>query len=77
MFKGLPERFTKELKTLVPESMKQELKIITKLDRQSLAWLGGSIIASVSSFESIRITQREYKEKGITFFISFSKSKAV
>lgn len=65
MFKGLPERFTKELKALVPESMKQELKIITKLDRQSLAWLGGSIIASVSSFELIRITQSEYKEKGV------------
>ena len=65
MFKGLPERFTKELKALVPESMKQELNIITTLDRQSLAWIGGSIIASVSSFQSIGITQREYQEKGV------------
>ena len=47
---GLPERFTKEIKALAPESMKEEIKVIASPERKYSAWIGGSIFSSISSF---------------------------
>ena len=66
MFNGLPERFTKEMKALVPESMKEEIKVIASPERKFAAWIGGSILSSISSFESEWITIEEYEEYGTT-----------
>ena len=64
MFNGLPERLTKEIKALVPESMKEEVKVIASPERKYAAWIGGSIISSISTFEGILITKDEYEEYG-------------
>ena len=64
MIKGLPERLTKEIKTLAPESMKEEVKVIAYPHRKFAAWIGGSILSSISTFESMWITKDEYEESG-------------
>ena len=68
MINGLPERLTKEIKTLAPESMKEEVKVIAYPHRKFAAWIGGSILSSISTFESTWITKTEYEEFGETIF---------
>ena len=62
MYNGLPERLTKEIKALAPESMKEEVKVIASPERKFAVWIGGSILSSISTFESMWITKTEYEE---------------
>ena len=64
LFKGFPERFTKEMQSLVPGPMKDKVNVIASPERKNSAWIGGSIISSVSGFESNFITKTEYEENG-------------
>ena len=66
MFNGLPERFTKEIKALVPESIKEEVKVIASPERKFASWNGGSILSTISTFKSCWITKTEYEESGAT-----------
>ena len=42
MFKGLPKRFEKELKALVPEGTQKLIKIFAIQERKYFVWIGGS-----------------------------------
>ena len=66
MYNGLPERLTKEIKALAPESMKEEVRVIASPERKLAVWIGGSILSSISTFESMWITKTEYEESGAT-----------
>ncbi|MGQ4915774.1 MAG: actin, cytoplasmic 2 [Candidatus Asgardarchaeia archaeon] len=62
MFPGLKERLYKEIKELVPESV--EVKIIAPPERQYSVWIGGSILASLKTFQRMWVTRKEYDEQG-------------
>ena len=62
MFKGMSERIHKELTLAAPSSMKIRVDGPTK--GCETVWIGGSILASLSSFQSLWITKDEYKEVG-------------
>jgi len=64
MFNGLPERLTKEIKCLAPESMKEEVRVIASPERNFASWIGGSILSSISTFD-MWITRDEYEESGV------------
>ena len=64
MFEGLQERLKKELKDLVPESMKKEVRVIASPKRNYSAVIGGSILSSISSFKDFWVTKAEYEENG-------------
>ena len=64
MFSGLPERLTKDVKALAPESMKNNVKVIAVPERKYSVWIGGSILSSISTFGSMWITKDEYQESG-------------
>ena len=66
MFNGLPERLTKEIKAVAPKSMKEEVRVIASPVRRFATWIGGSILSSLSEFESCWITKTEYDESGAT-----------
>ena len=55
---------SQEIKSMVPTSMKEEVNIFESPERQYSAWQGGSILSSVSTFESNWITRKEYYEFG-------------
>ena len=63
LFKGLPERYSKEIKNFVPDSMKEEVNIISSPDRKYAVWIGGSIL-SESCSDNMWITKEEYEEYG-------------
>ena len=62
MFEGIAERLTKEIVALAPSAMK--IKVVAPPERKYSVWMGGSIVAGLSTFESMQLTAAEYKEKG-------------
>jgi len=64
MFTGIPERLEKEMKALAPQGM--DIKIIAPPERKYSVWIGGSILASLSTFEEMWVTKEEYDESGPT-----------
>jgi actin-related protein len=62
MFEGIAERMEKEMTTLAPASMK--IKIIAPPERKYSVWIGGSILASLSTFQQMWISKQEYDESG-------------
>jgi len=62
MFEGIAERMEKEIKALAPQSMK--IKIVAPPERKYSVWIGGSILASLSTFQQMWITKQEYDESG-------------
>ena len=63
-FEGLPERLSREIRCLAPESMKEEVRVIASLERKFAVFIGGCILSSISSFESNWITKAEYEQYG-------------
>jgi len=64
MFPGIAERLTKELTSLAPAAMK--IKVVAPPERKYSVWIGGSILASLSTFRQMWITKAEYDERGPT-----------
>jgi len=62
MFPGIDERMTKEIKALAPQSM--QIKVIAPPERKYSVWIGGSILASLSTFQQMWISKHEYDESG-------------
>ena len=64
MYEGFPERLSKEMKILAPQSMKDEVKVLASNERKLAAWKGASILSTTSLFDNRWITKKEYEEKG-------------
>ncbi|XP_068243380.1 actin, muscle-like [Palaemon carinicauda] len=62
MYPGIADRMQKELTNLSPSSIK--IKIIAPPERKYSVWIGGSILASLSTFESMWISKEDYDENG-------------
>jgi len=62
MYPGIADRMQKEITTLAPPTIK--VKIIAPRRRKYLVWIGGSILASLSTFQQMWITKEEYLESG-------------
>ena len=62
MFEGFAERLEKEVTSLAPSNM--EVKVSAPPDRKYLAWIGGSVLASLSTFQDMWISKEEYEEIG-------------
>jgi actin-related protein len=62
MFEGIAERMTKELTNMAPASMK--IKVVAPPERKYSVWIGGSILASLSTFQQMWISKEEYEDSG-------------
>ncbi len=62
MIPGFGERVAKELTGLAPSTM--EIKVVAPPERQLSAWIGGSMLASLSTFKQMWISKAEYDESG-------------
>lgn len=63
LFEGLAERMWQEIhkKNLVTNN---RIKVLAPPERLYSVWLGGSILASLSTFQTMWITKQEYDERG-------------
>ncbi|XP_065050690.1 actin-85C [Musa acuminata AAA Group] len=62
MFPGIADRMSKEITALAPSSMK--IKVVAPPERKYSVWIGGSILASLSTFQQMWISKGEYEESG-------------
>eukprot|EP01102_Stenamoeba_stenopodia_P008270 TRINITY_DN2361_c0_g1_i1.p1 TRINITY_DN2361_c0_g1~~TRINITY_DN2361_c0_g1_i1.p1 ORF type:complete len:389 (-),score=61.36 TRINITY_DN2361_c0_g1_i1:173-1339(-) len=62
MFPGIAQRLEKELSKLVPPRCR--VNVLQPQDRIYSTWIGGSILASLSTFQQMWITKQEYDEDG-------------
>merc|ERR1712179_162970 len=62
MYPGIADRMQKEITALAPSTMK--IKIIAPPERKYSVWIGGSILASLSTFQAMWITKQDYDEAG-------------
>jgi actin-related protein len=62
MHPGFADRMQKEITTLAPSTMK--INIIAPPERKNSVWIGGSILASRSTFQQMWISKQEYDESG-------------
>ncbi|XP_051786790.1 actin, cytoplasmic 2-like isoform X2 [Erpetoichthys calabaricus] len=62
MYPGISERMHKDITALAPSSIK--VKIIAPPERKYSVWIGGSILASLTTFQRMWITKHEYNECG-------------
>jgi actin len=62
MCAGFADRLSKEITALAPSSM--EIKIIAPPERKYSVWIGGAILASLSSFQQSWISKQEYDQSG-------------
>lgn len=62
MFPGIADRMSKEVAALAPNSVK--VKVVAPPERKYSVWIGGSILASLSTFQQMWITKAEYEESG-------------
>ena len=66
MLPGIADRMQKEITCLAPSSMK--IKVIAdsnRLNGANGAWIGGSILGSLSTFQDIWISKQDYEECGL------------
>lgn len=61
---GMTERLHTELTRLVPPTFKVRFTTVTKIERQFSVFIGGSILASLGSFQQLWVSKREYEEVG-------------
>src|SRR6201996_6183409 len=79
MYPGIADRMQKELTSLSPTSMKvlsfisriesttnesTQVKIVAPPERKYSVWIGGSILASLSTFQNLWCSKQEYDESG-------------
>ncbi|KAI5003619.1 hypothetical protein ZWY2020_030779 [Hordeum vulgare] len=62
MFPGIADRMNKEITALAPSSMR--VKVVAPPERKYSVWIGGSILASLSTFQQMWISKAEYDEAG-------------
>tara|TARA_R110002050_G_scaffold245919_1_gene383594 strand:- start:345 stop:1502 length:1158 start_codon:yes stop_codon:yes gene_type:complete len=62
MFPGIAERMKNLLSVYVPRTMR--INVVAPPDRKYKVWIGGSILASLSTFPQIWISRQEYDESG-------------
>lgn len=60
MYPGIADRLTKEMQTFTP----LKNKVVAQAERKYSVWIGGSILASLASFQSMWISKQEYDESG-------------
>jgi actin len=64
MFKNMQERMRKEITALAPSSTVPGVH--APADRKHSQWLGGAILSTISKFNEMWITKKEYEQHGVS-----------
>jgi len=65
LLQGFTERLNRDLSAKTPPSMRLKIVAVTGTgERRFGAWIGGSILASLGSFQQLWISKQEYEESG-------------
>ena len=59
---GFKERFETDICQLAENSAKTDINVFADLYRKNAAWIGGSMLASFSTFKDMTITKEDYEQ---------------
>ncbi|CAF1037596.1 unnamed protein product, partial [Didymodactylos carnosus] len=62
MLPGIADRIKKEITPLAPRTTK--IEIIAQPERKHATWIGGAMLAALSTFQAMWISKEEYEEQG-------------
>lgn len=62
LLNGFKERFEQDLYDLASDTSRTDIRIDVDLPRRNSAWVGGSMIASLSTFDNMTIKASDYEE---------------
>ncbi|KAI5171946.1 actin beta/gamma 1 [Nematocida sp. LUAm3] len=62
LYQGMCDRMHDEISRLAPSSMK--IRVVGNPERKYSVWIGGSILASLGTFQQMWVTKAEYDECG-------------
>jgi actin len=62
MFNNIEARLNKEITALAPSTIK--IRVVAPAERRYSVWIGGSILSSLSSFQTLWVTKAEFDETG-------------
>ncbi|CAM9102360.1 unnamed protein product [Phaeothamnion confervicola] len=62
LFPGMPERLAEEAARLLPSALR--VKVLAPQERRFAAWVGGSILATLGTFQQLWLSRAEYNELG-------------
>lgn len=62
MFSGIEDRLVKEISALAPSSVK--VRVTAPVERKYTVWIGGSILSTLGSFQTMWVSRQEYDEVG-------------
>ena len=60
LLKGMGDRLLTEVKRIAPKDIK--IKIYAPTERKYSTWIGGSILAGLSTFKRMMVSAEEYQE---------------
>ncbi|OEH79227.1 actin-related protein arp1 [Cyclospora cayetanensis] len=61
-FHGFGDRLLNEVRKIAPKDIK--IRISAPPERKISTWIGGSILASLSTFKKMWVAKQEYEESG-------------
>jgi actin-related protein len=64
LLNGFTDRLNRDLSIKTPPSMRLKLVAANGTERRFGSWIGGSILASLGSFQQLWISKQEYEESG-------------
>lgn len=64
LLKGISERLTNELTKTLPSALKPRFLVPGPPERLNSTFLGGSVLASLGSFQQLWVSRKEYEEYG-------------
>jgi len=62
MYPGINDRLAKEISALAPTSVK--VKVVAPNERKFSVWIGGSVLSTLATFQTMWVTRQEYDEAG-------------
>lgn len=62
MLPGLAPRLRAELADLLPADLARSIDVCVDSQRHYAAWIGGSMLASLSTFDQVAVSKQEYEE---------------
>ena len=64
LYPGFNDRMHQEMMALPGSRSGRRIKIVSPPERKFSVWIGGSILASLSTFQNMWISKQEYDESG-------------
>merc|ERR1719263_1605867 len=62
MLPGLQQRLASDLQAVLNTDLARQMEVVADSQRKHAAWIGGSMLASLSTFQSLAMTRQEYDD---------------